>query len=79
MMTLLILDSPRPLIIDFDSVPGLLYRVDIDDVADVSEVYAASIVRVEMCRLTSFYVCIALGFENGPGEGADIGPCAQLS
>jgi hypothetical protein len=39
--------------IDVNSVPGLLYRVVVGDVADVSEVPIASIFRVEVFRLVS--------------------------
>jgi hypothetical protein len=43
----------RWLIIDVDFVLGLLHRVDVSDAADVSKVHAASIFRVEVCRLMS--------------------------
>jgi hypothetical protein len=50
----------RGLNIDDDSILGLLQRVNVDDVSEVSEVYAASILRLEGCRLVSFCVNIAL-------------------
>jgi hypothetical protein len=37
---------------------GLLHHVDVGDVADVSDVRAASVFRVEICRLVSLRVCV---------------------
>jgi hypothetical protein len=56
------------LIINSDSILLLLHSVDVGDVAYVSEVYAASIFRFEVCRLASFCLYIALCFENQRGE-----------
>jgi hypothetical protein len=36
---------------DVDSVPGLLHRADVCHVADISEVYAASIFSFGLCKL----------------------------
>jgi hypothetical protein len=46
------------LIIHADSVLGLLQHVVVGDVADVSEVHAASTFRVKVCRLVSCCVCV---------------------
>jgi hypothetical protein len=43
-------------IIDVNSVLGLLHRVVVGDVTDVSDVHVASIFRVDVCRLMS--LCI---------------------
>jgi hypothetical protein len=48
----------RWLIIDVGCVLGLLHRVDVGNVADVSEVHAPSIFSVEVWRLVSFYIPI---------------------
>jgi hypothetical protein len=40
---------------DVNSVLGLLHRVNVGDVSDVSEVYATSIFRADVCRLLVFY------------------------
>jgi hypothetical protein len=42
----------QQLIIDDNSVLGLLHTVDVGDAVGVSEVHAASILRAEMCRFT---------------------------
>jgi hypothetical protein len=43
----------------FHSVLGLLHHVDMGDVVDVPGVHAASIFRVNVCRLMSFHcVCV---------------------
>jgi hypothetical protein len=55
--------------IDVDSVVGLLHHVNVGDAADISEVCAASIFSVEVCRLMSFFVYIALCFEKVGGRG----------
>jgi hypothetical protein len=41
------------LLIEVNSVLGLLHRVVVGDVVDVSEVHAGSIFIVEVCRLMS--------------------------
>jgi hypothetical protein len=46
---------------DVNSVLGLLHHVDIGDVASVSDVHAATIFMVKMCRLASFLVYEAFG------------------
>jgi hypothetical protein len=43
-----------------NSVLGLLYHVNVGDVADISEVHALSIFSVEVCRLVSFFVYIGI-------------------
>jgi hypothetical protein len=50
------------LIIDVNSVLGLLHFVDVGNIAGVSEVRAASIFRVEACQLVNFCVYIAFCF-----------------
>jgi hypothetical protein len=40
----------RRLITDVNSVLGLFHLADLGDVADVSEVHAACIFRVKVCR-----------------------------
>jgi hypothetical protein len=42
----------------------LLHSVGVGNVADVSEMHVASIFRIKVCRLVSFYVYAALYFEN---------------
>jgi hypothetical protein len=48
---------PRWLITDVNSVLGLLHRVLVGDVVDVSEVHAASIFRVKVSYILSIDVC----------------------
>lgn len=43
--------------IDISSVLGLLHRLDVSDVADVSEVHASSIFMVEV-SVTDVYYCV---------------------
>jgi hypothetical protein len=43
---------------DVNSVLELLRRVDVSEVANVSEVHAASIFMVDVCRLESFRALI---------------------
>jgi hypothetical protein len=43
--------------LDVDSVRELLHRVVVGDIATVSEVHAASIFKVEVCRLVSLSFC----------------------
>jgi hypothetical protein len=54
-------------------------------VASISAVHAATIFRVEVCRLVNFCVCISFGFEkqwekvgDGVGIGASSGPIRTL-
>jgi hypothetical protein len=49
---------------DVNSVSGLLRRIDVSDAGDVSEVYAASIFSVKMCRLLSSCAHVAFCFEK---------------
>jgi hypothetical protein len=44
----------RRLVINVHSVFELSHRVDVSEVADVLKVHAASIFRVEVCRLVNF-------------------------
>jgi hypothetical protein len=48
------------LIIEVNSILGLLHRVDVGDVSDVSEVHAASTLRVDERRFVRICVHIAL-------------------
>jgi hypothetical protein len=41
-------------IVDVDSILGISHCVDEDSVADISNVHAASIFRVEMCTVDEF-------------------------
>jgi hypothetical protein len=43
--------------------------VDVDDVADVSEEYAAFIFRGEVCRFVSFYVYVTLCYKREREKG----------
>jgi hypothetical protein len=54
--------------VDINFVLGLLNRVSVGNVAEISEVYAASIFRIEVYRLVGFniYTCF---LNNGEGRG----------
>jgi hypothetical protein len=57
------------LIIDVDFILGLLHYVDVDDVGDISKIHSASIFRVQVCRLVSFYVySVILNYCRGFGD-----------
>jgi hypothetical protein len=43
---------------DVNSVLGLLYSMVFADISDVSEVYSASIFKVEVCRIVTFRINI---------------------
>jgi hypothetical protein len=45
---------------DTHSVLGLIHHVNVDDADDILEEYAASIFRVEVCRLVAFSVYAAM-------------------
>jgi hypothetical protein len=59
------------LIINIDSVSGLLHLVDVGYVVSVVEILAARVVRFEVCRVVSFIVYIEL-FWKGWEEGGHI-------
>lgn len=65
---------------DANSVLGLLDHVIVDSVADVSEVHAASILRVKGCRLTSccVHISVSLGKKWGGGYIDEV-PITALS
>jgi hypothetical protein len=50
--------------IKINPVHRLLHRLVMGDVVDVSEVHAASIFLVEVCRLVSSCVCTAFCFDK---------------
>jgi hypothetical protein len=56
------------LIIDVNSVLGLLHLVVVDDVANISELHAASFFRVKVCWLVNCCVYIAYCFEYEQGN-----------
>jgi hypothetical protein len=58
--TLRNIPEDRTLIIDVKYVLKLFHRVVVGDVAEVSEVHAASIFRVDVCRLVSCFVYMSL-------------------
>jgi hypothetical protein len=66
MKRLLLIRLPRWLIVAVNYVFGLLHCVDVGDLADVSKEHAASIFRIEACRLifcVEVYMAICF-FEN---------------
>jgi hypothetical protein len=45
------------LIFNVDFVLGSLHRMDVGDFANISEVHDASIFRIQVYTLVSFYIC----------------------
>jgi hypothetical protein len=61
------------LITDVNSVLWLLHRVDVGNVADISEVHAASIFRIEVW--ISEFLCTGFGNESGNLATLNIVSC----
>jgi hypothetical protein len=59
------------LITDADFVLVLLHCVDVDNADNISKAHGASIFRVKVCWLVSFYLYTALCFEKDKGKGRD--------
>jgi hypothetical protein len=78
----MVIDLQENATFDVNSVLGLLHHVVVGSVVDVSEVHSASIFRVEVCRLVSYYVYVSLyhSIMKRKGEKGDrVGIGARLS
>jgi hypothetical protein len=72
-------ELPWWLTVDVSSVLGWLYCVAVGNVANVSEVHAAFIFRVEVCRVGEFLCIKRYGWESGPTETVESESCAKKS
>jgi hypothetical protein len=67
----------RWLIIDVNYVLGLLHSMIVGDVPDLSEVHAASIFKVEVCRFMSSCVYTVFRFRRDSEKGGKHGVTTQ--
>lgn len=74
----LIIDDPWRLIVDVDSVLGSLHRVDVNSVTDISEIYATSIIRVEVNRMSES-IYLPSSTPTGDEWGLVLSPWVKIS